>query len=95
MEDLNKVIHKIFITYNRKFYDSDNHLKDFVNIQTKPCIVNVNIPELIHNIFEDINTQKLFNCINNSLHTNIILRGILGKLNLEKNLNTKVLFING
>ena len=47
LEDLNKVIHNIFIAYNRKFYDSYNHLKDFVNTQTKPCLVNVNIPELI------------------------------------------------
>ncbi len=94
LEKLNKGIHNIFIAYNRKFYDSYNHLQNFVNSQSKPCIVSVNIPEPINTQFEDIETQRPFNVTNNSCHIISILRGVFGKLNLEKTFNKKKLFIN-
>ena len=95
LEKLNKGIHNIFIAYNRKFYNSYNHLQNFVHLQTNPCIVNVNIPEPINPQLENKYTQKPFYVINNSCHIISILRGVFGKLNLKKTLNTKELFING
>tara|TARA_Y100000589_G_C27198691_1_gene648282 strand:- start:3214 stop:4173 length:960 start_codon:yes stop_codon:yes gene_type:complete len=95
LEELNKGIHNIFIAYNRKFYNSYSHLQRFVKSQTKPCIVNVNIPEPLNPQLEDDNTQRPFNVINNSCHIISILRGVFGKLNLQKTLNVKKLFING
>lgn len=95
LEELNKGIHNIFIAYNRKFYDSYNHLLNFVESQSQPCFVNVNIPEYLDTQFEDIDTQRPFNVISNSCHIISILRGVFGKLNLEKTLDFKKLFING
>ena len=95
LEAINKGIHNIFIAYNRKFYDSYNHLQNFVRSQSQPCIVKVNIPEPLNTQIENIDTQRPFNVINNSCHIISILRGVFGKLNLEKTLNIKNLFING